>query len=142
MGVSRVFWDTNLFIYLFEDYKHFSRSVAELRDRMLVRGDQLLTSTMTLGELLVKPAEKGDADLSRKYEDTLLRTCTLLPFDLKAARAYGSIRNERVFRAPDAIQLACAASVGVDLFVTNDNRLQGRNVPGIQFIVSIDRVPI
>jgi len=34
------------------------------------------------------------------------------------------LRLERSLRAPDAIQLACAASANVDLFVTNDERLQ------------------
>jgi len=44
--------------------------------------------------------------------------------------------------APDAIQLACAGSHGVDLFVTNDVRFHGKQVDGIQFITPIDRVPI
>jgi hypothetical protein len=38
--------------------------------------------------------------------------------------------------------LACAASANVDLFVTNDERLQGKQVAGIQFIVPVGRVPI
>jgi len=40
---------------------------------------------------------------------------------------------------PDAIQLACAALVGVDLFVTNDDRLSRLTVPGIEFLVPLDR---
>jgi len=44
--------------------------------------------------------------------------------------------------APDALQLACASAAGVDLFVTNDARLQNNKVEGIQFIVSLDRVPM
>ncbi|HEV2698139.1 MAG TPA: PIN domain-containing protein [Terriglobales bacterium] len=140
--MSRVFWDTNLFVYLFEDYGKFSESVTRLRERMLIRGDQLLTSTITLGEILVKPAEAGDTDLCRKYEDALVRTASLLPLDLKAARTYGAIRSDRSVRGADAVQLACAASVGVDLFVTNDQRLKGKQITGIQFIVPLDRVPI
>ena len=45
-------------------------------------------------------------------------------------------------KAPDAIQLSSAASIGVDLFITNDDRLQNKRVDGIQFIVTLDRVPI
>jgi hypothetical protein len=44
--MSRIFWDTNLFIYLWEDYGALSQAVAELRAKMLRRGDQLLTSTL------------------------------------------------------------------------------------------------
>lgn len=140
--MSRVFWDTNLYIYLFEDYGQFSKLVAGLRARMLERGDQLLTSTLSLGEILVKPLEANNRQLSDTYENAIKTTSVLLPFDVKAARIYGSLRSDRALRAPDAIQLACAASAGVDLFVTNDARLQGKNVAGIQFIVPLDRAPI
>lgn len=140
--MSRVFWDTNLFIYLFEDYGMLSKTVEELRSKMLARGDQLLTSTLTLGEILVKPTERSDSELCRKYEQVLSTTATMIPFDVKAARAYAGLRLERSLRAPDAIQLACAASASVDLFVTNDERLQGKHVDGIQFIVPLGRVPI
>jgi predicted nucleic acid-binding protein len=60
---------------------------------------------------------------------------------LEAAKIYAELRCEKV-KAPDAIQVACAASATVDLFVTNDERLQGKQVTGIQFIVSLERVPI
>jgi uncharacterized protein len=135
--VSRIFWDTNLFIYLFEDYGELSQRVAEIRERMLARGDQLYTSTLTLGEVLVKPMEKKDVELKQKYEDAIERTSTLLAFDRDAARAYASVRCDRTLKAPDAIQLACAASARVDLFITNDERLSGKMIPGIQFIVPL-----
>ena len=55
--MSRVFWDTNLFIYLMEGSGERTRTVVSLRERMLARGDELYTSALTLGEILVKPAE-------------------------------------------------------------------------------------
>src|SRR5438132_1666786 len=67
LGMSRVFWDTNLFIYLLEGRGSASERTLELRKAMLVRGDQLLTSTLTLGEVLVKPIERGESQLYRKY---------------------------------------------------------------------------
>jgi predicted nucleic acid-binding protein len=42
-------------------------------------------------------------------------------------------------RPPDAIQLACAAQVGVDLFITNDDRLSRITIPGIEFLVPLAR---
>jgi predicted nucleic acid-binding protein len=140
--MSRVFWDTNLFIYLFEDYGNLSNNVAQLRSKMLTRGDQLLTSTLTLGEILVKPAERGESELCTKYEVAILTAASVIPFDLGAARIYAELRSARSLRASDAIQLACAANAKVDLFVTNDDRLQGKHVRGIQFIVPLERVPI
>ena len=140
--MSRIFWDTNLFVYLFEDYQTLSKKTGELRTRMLARGDQLLTSTLTIGEVLVKPIERGAADICQQYEKAITSTAVVIPFDLNAARIYASLRQDRSLRAPDAVQLACAASVGVDLFVTNDNHLQGRHVEGIQFIVAVEKVPL
>ena len=140
--MSRVFWDTNLFIYLFEDYGALSEGTGQLRSKLLDRGDQLLTSTLTLGEILVKPTERNDSELCRRYEHAISSAATLIAFDVKAARVYAALRLDRSLRAPDAIQLACAASANVDLFVTNDERLQGKQVNGIQFIVPLGRVPL
>jgi len=140
--MSRIFWDTNIFIYLFEDFGEFSKAAASLRTRMLTRGDQLLTSTLTLGEILVKPMEEGDSKLCGKYEEAIAKTALLVPLDAKTAKIYASLRCDRALRAPDAIQLACAAAAGVDLFITNDARLQGRQVDGIHFIVPLQKAPL
>ena len=139
--MSRVFWDTNLFIYLFEDYGKLSEKTADVRAKMLRRGDQLLTSTLTIGEVLVKPLERGAVNLCQRYEKAITSAAVVIPFDLEAAKRYASLRQDRSLRAPDVIQLACAASVGTDLFVTNDSRLQGKHVPGVQFIVPLEAVP-
>ncbi len=139
--MSRVFWDTNIFIYLFEATDKLGPSVRALRERMTERRDQLMTSTITLGEILVKPLQASDSSLSKRYEAALRATANILTFDVDAARYYAELRRHRSLKAPDAIQLACAAAAKVDLFITNDNRLHGLNVPGIQFIVPIDRVP-
>ena len=71
--MSRIFWDTNLFIYLLEPKEEFSTLTKELRIRMLKRGDQLLTSAITLSEVLVKPTQAGDAERCRKYERAIRR---------------------------------------------------------------------
>ena len=135
--MTRVFWDTNLFVYLFEGGE-FAARVREVRARMLERGDHLVTSALTLGELLVKPRERGDAAV-RDHETTIQQIATILPFDAASASRYAAIRADRSIRAPDAIQLACAATAGVDLFITNDDRLSRKHVPDIKFITSLAR---
>ena len=140
--MTRIFWDTNLFIYLFEDSGELTDRVAALRSRMLERRDELLTSTLTIGEILVKPVRAGARDLVRRYEQRIAQAATIVPFDLDAARAYAGIRTDSAVRGPDAIQLACAAAARTNLFVTNDERLSARRVTGIDFIVSLGRVPL
>ena len=139
--MSRVFFDTNLFIYLMEEDGPLAAQVERILERMADRGDQLLTSVMTLGEVLVKPLAEGDEAWISQYESLLTGPgVSLLPFDAAAARIYGQVRMERVIRPPDAIQLACAAVAKTDLFITNNDVLTRLNVPGIQFITSLDRV--
>ena len=136
--MSRIFWDTNLFVYLVEDRGRRAEQIVALRQWMIERGDELLTSALTLGEVLVKPMEAGDELLMRRYEQAIGAGATVLSFDNGAARRFADIRRDRSIRAPDAIQLACAAAANVDLFVTNDDRLTRKHVHGIHFIQSLD----
>ena len=140
--MSRIFWDTNIFIYFLEDHGQLGASARSLRERMLRRGDQLITSAMTVGEILVKPRQLQDLDRCRKYERAITATALILSFDLDAARRFSVLRLNRSLRAPDAIQLACAATVDTDLFITNDSRLSDLKVEGVDFIVSLQRVPL
>jgi predicted nucleic acid-binding protein len=135
--VTRVFWDTNLFVYLFEGGE-FAARVRQVRSSMLERGDQLVTSALTLGELLVRPRQKSEAT-ARDHETTLRQIATILPFDIACASRYAAIRADRSVKASDAIQLACAAAAGVDLFITNDDRLSRKHVPDVKFITSLER---
>ena len=140
--MSRIFWDTNLFVYLIEDFGALSERIVALRTRMLERGDELLTSALTLGEVLVKPMEAGREDLQHTYEEALRTAAVIVPFDDGAAVAYARIRQDRSIRPPDAIQLACASHAGVDLFLTNDERLSQKMVSGIHFVSSLQRSPV
>jgi len=136
--VKSIFWDTNLFIYLLEDSPKFGQAVTELRRRMLRRNDRLFTSAMTVGEVLVKPLSTGNAALADRY-----RTLFISAFDMGAAEAYANIRRDRSIHPADAIQLACAESAKADLFITNDDRLTQKNIPGVSFfIASLTRAPV
>jgi len=140
--MARIFWDTNLFLYLFEHNAEWSNRVIEFRKRMLARRDDLLTSYLTLGEALTKPREAGDKVLEKSYVNFFVNgRMELIPFELEAAKRYADIRSRERIRPVDAIQLACAAAAKTDLFVTNDNRLAGMVVPGITFITGIERIP-
>ena len=140
--MSRIFWDTNLFVYLFENSGEPTERVVSLRKRMIERNDELLTSALTLGEILVKPMEAGDETLARRYEQAIAAAATVVPFDRAAASVFAAVRGDRTIRPPDAIQLACAAAVGVDLFITNDRRLSRSVVPGIHFIQPLSAVTL
>jgi predicted nucleic acid-binding protein len=121
----------------------FGETVRDLRRKMRTRGDRLFTSCLTLGEILVKPVNLKQKALVDRYTGFFSRSgITVLPFDLQAAARYAQIRQDRTIKRPDAMQLAIAASAGIDLFITNDARLSDAVVPGIDFISSLDRAPV
>jgi predicted nucleic acid-binding protein len=140
--MSRIFFDTNVFIYLFEDYEPFSSMVDAVWRRMVQRGDKLVTSAMTLGELLVKPSKLGQASLIEQYDHAIRTRAQVISFDPQVAWRYATLRSTHNIRNADAIQLACAAHFGVDLFITNDKELHRLDVPGIGFITPLDKVPL
>lgn len=140
--MSKVFFDTNLFIYMFEGLEPFRSRVVEIRKRTIDRGDQIVTSAMTLGEVLVKPTKLGQTSLIDEYDRAIRSTARVISFDPSVAWRYASLRATHTLRSADAIQLACAAHFGVDLFITNDQHLQSLDVPGIGFIASLERAPL
>ena len=141
--MSRVFLDSNIFIYLFEGSGKLATLSGELIARLKLREDTMVTSTMTLGEVLVKPLADNDIEVIGRYRTFFdHQSLEVIDFNQAAALEYAVIRQDRSIKAPDAIQLACASAAKCDFFVTNDDRLSRRIVSGIQAIVSLDRVPI
>jgi predicted nucleic acid-binding protein len=141
--MSRIFVDSNIFIYHFEHPGTLGNRATYILDRISYRGDELFTSALALGEVLVKPIQLGNRILEAKYRSLLSGPeVNLAPFDAVAGEIFARVRQDRRIKTPDAIHLATAASAGCDLFITNDDRLTTAFVPGIQFIVSMDRAPI
>ena len=69
--MSRIFFDTNLFIYLLQDSGETGARVTTILERISERRDDLLTSTLTLAEVLVKPLAAGDVAWADRYEKLL-----------------------------------------------------------------------
>ena len=137
--MSRIYWDTMLFVYWMEGHPQYGRRVQQIHRKMEERGDTLCTSAFVLGELLVKPYKLKKIDLIRSIRDFFQSSeIEVLPFDLEAAEAYSRIRAEHTVSAADAIHLASAVQARVDLFLTNDRQLSRLNIPGIHFIAGLD----
>jgi predicted nucleic acid-binding protein len=133
-----------LFIYWLEENPEFSGRVAELLQASVRRGDQLCTSVLTIGEVLVQPARSRDVaartKINRFFDSELV---TVLPVNREVVTLFAEIRAglrpglTRVAPA-DALHLACAGAHGCDLFLTNDKSLHRQQVPGVQFIGGLD----
>jgi predicted nucleic acid-binding protein len=137
--MSRIYWDTMLFIYWLEDHPIHARRVKHILAKMEEREDQLCTSSFTVGEVLVGPY-KARAIVAAKrirefFESSFVE---VVPYTLEMADRYARIRADLGVSPADAIHLACAAQTNTDLFLTNDNGLTSKVIPGIQFIAGMD----
>lgn len=136
MGVTKTFWDTNVLVYLFEKDSEFHKSALAEYERGRSRDELMVTSSLTLGELLVKPLRTGQIDLIEMYSSlvNIPDRLEVISFTPAAVHHYASIRATSRVTQPDAIQLACAAAAGVRTFVTSDRRLWNVRVTGIDEI--------
>ena len=137
--MSRIYWDTMLFVYWLEDHPVYAKRVRQILTKIEERHDQLCTSAFTVGEVLVGPYKLGALNTAKQvrefFESSFIE---VLPYTLSTAELYARIRVDQGVSAADAIHLACAAEIRTDVFVTNDASLPGKIVPGIQFIVGLD----
>ena len=137
--MSRVFWDTMLFIYLLEGNPQFSTRVRELLARSKKRGDALFTSHLAVGEIMAGAGKSTNLPSERIVRETIREMgLTCLPFDEGAVSPFARLRSLEKLKVADAIHLACAASAGIDLFLTGDQQLAKLDVPGIQFIADFN----
>ena len=138
--MSRIYWDSMLFIYWLEGNPQFGKQVDAIWLRMQARNDQLITAALTLGEVFAGAYRRG-ANPERVQEiraELETAVAEVLPFTSEGADLFGRIRGSLNVSSADAIHLTCAALAGTDLFLTNDKNLIGKVIPGIQFIAGLD----
>ena len=137
--MSRIYWDTNMFIYLHEDHPEFGPLVRQAYEFLVARNDTLCTSVFTVGEVLTLPLRKQDLQATDTIRNSMLSgEVELIPFTISMAERYAQIRGATLLKAPDALHLATAIETKVDLFVTNDHQLQKLQFPGKPISAGLD----
>jgi len=130
--------DTSVFIYLIEEDPRFLSTVLPLFREADDGRRQLVTSALTLLEVLVVPYRAANRRLAERYEALLTRSRGIRMIDLTRdqLRAAAELRAIAGVRTPDALQMVAAIGAGCTSFVTNDRRIP--SVPGLR-IVQLDR---
>ncbi len=82
----------------------------------------LVTSVVTLLEVMVQPIRYGDEVLANDYQDILLYGTNIrtVPVTLTIAQVAAELRAESRLKTPDAIHLATALEHQAAAFLTND----------------------
>ena len=125
LGTGRVAVDTSVFIYFMEEHPRYLPLIEPLFREVDAGVREIVTSAITLLEVLVIPYRAGDLPLAERYEAILSRSRGLRVVDLDRVqlRTAAQIRAAHGVRTPDALQLAAAVSTKCAVFLTNDRRL-------------------
>lgn len=126
--------DTALFIYLIEEHPGYLAAVQPLF-ASAVRGERtLVTSAVTLLEVLAVPYRAGNLPLAARYEALLAnsRGVRMVDLDRGQLRAAAQLRAAYRVRTPDALQLAAALTERCSALVTNDRAFP--QVSGLEVI--------
>lgn len=129
--------DTAIFIYFIERHAVYTDLVRPLFHAADAGERVLVTSGITLLEVLVRPYRLGDTALAERYEALLSRSrgLTLVDLSRSVLRAAAQLRAVHGIATPDALQVAAALSMRCGAFLTNDRRLP--ELPGMR-VVQLD----
>lgn len=124
--------DTAPLIYFVEEHPRYLHLVGAFFEAVEEARFQVVTSYVTLLEVLVHPIRRNDPGLASQYRGILLdaRGLTPLPVNEHIAEGAASLRARYNLRTADAIQLSTGIQAGASFFLTNDLQLPA--IPELQ----------
>src|SRR5579884_3943216 len=134
IGRGPVGVDTVVFIYFIEEHPQFLPLI-EPPFRAVDDGRmELITSALTLLEVLVVPYRTGDHLLAARYDSILTRSRGLRIADISRdhLRAAAQLRAKTGVKTPDSLQLVAALAGRCTAFLTNDRQLP--TLPSIRIL--------
>src|SRR5205823_9206029 len=129
--------DTMTLIYTVERYPAYLPLLEPLWQAAQTGTIEIVSSELTLMEVLVGPLKSGNTTLETAFEQALLGTgMRLLPITQPILREAARLRATTRLRTPDALHAATAQQAGCVLFVTNDAGFRG--VTNLPFVILDD----
>lgn len=130
---KRLYLDANVFIYALNDFQAFQSFLRQLFDAGDSGDLSLVTSELTMAEVLIAPFRDANPEEEQKCRRMLTpdKGLALLPITVPILEKAARIRSAtRVVRLPDAIHLATAIASGCDAVLTNDQHFKAaRDIP-------------
>jgi predicted nucleic acid-binding protein len=135
---ATVYIDTAILIYTLEGNEAYLRSLEPLWDKFQTGNIELMTSELTLMEVLVQPLKTNNLSLAADYEEFLTTSAIqLLPISRSILKSAAQIRTTKNLKTPDAIHASTAIQHSCAIFLTNDRGFQ--NTPGLPVMI-LDQV--
>jgi predicted nucleic acid-binding protein len=121
-----VYLDTMTLIYTVERYPSYWALLEPLWRTAQAGTIEIVSSELTLMEVLVGPLKSGNTTVEKAFEQALLGTeMRLLSITQPILRKAARLRATTNLRTPDALHAATAQNAGCVLFVTNDVGFRG-----------------
>lgn len=125
---ARVYFDTNIFIYLIEAGAHpnMQRAIKTLFAACDVGHIAPVTSQLALGEVLPLPLRQNNQQLVQTYRDffTMPSVLEVVPISLEIIDAAAVLRAHASIKTPDALHVATALERDCTFFITNDAKIK------------------
>ena len=134
LGPGTLAVDTAIVIYVIEEHPRYLPLVLPLFEEADAGKRDLVTSALTLLEVLVVPYRDGAIRLAEQYELLLTNSRGVRVIDITRdqLRAAAQLRAATGMKTPDALQMAAAIGAGCKTFLTNDRGLPA--VPGLRIV--------
>jgi predicted nucleic acid-binding protein len=134
LGPGAIAVDTAIFIYFIEEDPRFVPLVLPVFEEADAGKRELVTSAVTLLEVLVVPYRAGNVQLAERYELLLTRSRGVRMTDVTRDQLRGAaqLRAATGVRTSDALQLVSALGAGCRTFLTNDRAFPP--IPGLRVI--------
>ncbi len=126
--------DTAPLIYFIEEHTTYIEALKEFFETVDKGEVNVVTSTITLTEVLIHPLRSQNVDLAAEYREILLNSnITTLDISSEIAEYGALLRSQYNLRTPDALQIATAIKSEASFFLTNDTKLP--KIPTIDYLI-------
>ena len=127
--------DTAPIIYFIEENPTYGPIMESMIVAATDKERVLMTSVITLVEVLTHPLRMNKPEIAEKYRTVLVdsKNIIMYPIDTLVAERAAELRARHQLKTPDALQIAVSLENNATLFITNDKHI--KKVEDIEVIV-------
>jgi predicted nucleic acid-binding protein len=131
---SKVYVDSVVLIYTLQVNPTFFSLLEPMWERLQTHDVTIISSELTIPEVLFSAVRTGDQNLLSIYENLLFRSnIDLIPISREILLMATELRVKHRLKTPDAIHAATSLSANCQRFITNDKDFC--NIAGLPVVI-------